>query len=172
MSQDLSSENLQKTAADFREMGNQLTSRVLILQNELGDSINNGDPQDSIERKRDDIDLTSARINQCFTKAIELDTKAALGIITSTDVIEAVATIGCVTSKVKIAIDKLNKIRSALRFVAAFIDIGAALATLGTSGGVSFANIRVLIERIEALSKIDQDGLSNDEINQLLQACL
>ena len=172
MTRDLSPENLKKTAGDFRDIGNQLTSRVLVLQNELGDLVNRGGSPDEIEEKRDEIDATSARINQCFTKAIDLDTKAALGIITSTDIINATLTLICTTSKVKLAVDKLNKIRSALRFVAALIDIGAALASLGTTGGISAANIKVLIEKIEALSQLDTEGLSRDEIEQLLQTCL
>ena len=145
------------------DIGKRLTSRVLALQNELGVLVTRGGSQDEIEEKRDEIVATSARINQCFTKAIELDTKAALGIITSTDVINATVTLVCATSKVKLAVDKLNKIRSALRFVADLIDIGAALATLGTTGGVSAANIKVLIEKIEALSQLDQGGLSEGE---------
>ncbi len=172
MTQDISPEDLRETARDFRDMGNRLTTRVLLLQNELGDILSAGGSQDDIDAKREEIDATSSRINQCFTRSMELNTKAALGILTSTDVTNAVLRIGCVTSKVRLAVDKLNQIRSALRFVAVFIDIGAAIATLGASNGVSPANIRTLIENIEALSQVEDNSLSQDDINQLRQACL
>ena len=172
MTQDISPKELGETAKDFRAMAKDLTTRVLRLQNELGDMVRKKQPQDDIDAKRDEIDATSARINQCITTAIELDTKAALGFITSTDVMNPSLALICITSKIKLAVDNLNKIRSALRFVAAFIDIGAALVTLGASAGVSFANIKTLIEKIETLSKIENEGLSEEEIAQMKKVCL
>lgn len=172
MTNNLDSENLKETASDFRAIGNQVAERVLILQNELGKLVRLGADPAEIEEKRDEIDLTSSRMNQCFTKAIELDTKAALEIITATDVVNAMITLRCTTAKVKIAVDKLNKIRSALSFVAALLDIGASLATLGVAGGSSFANIKTLIEKIENIAKLEQDGLTKAEKKKLLDTCL
>lgn len=169
--QNLTPNNLKKTSEDFRELGDKLTKRVLIMQDELRKLRNDGASQTVIDAKEQDIASTQSQVNNCFTKATELGNKAALNVLISTNVTNAATVLGCSAAKVKLAVDRLKKTGSALKFVAAFVNVGAAIVTLGTSGGGIATNIKNLIDSIDKLSEQETDGLNDSEKAKLKKKC-
>jgi hypothetical protein len=173
----LTPRDLNDNADNFRLVASKFrTERIPKLQAELKKLRDDGAPLNLINAKLAEIDDTDSSRNACLTKATKLDNIAILGTLTSTDVTNAQAILVCSTAKVILAVDRLNEIRSALKFVAAFIDLAASIIAAVPTGGISLARIKDIIQKIDALSKSDlSGGLSTDEkkkLKKMLEDCL
>lgn len=166
----LAPSDLKDLADSSRLMGELIsTQRIPKLKTELEKLKRDPNATDSAkEEKKEEIFDVIGEMNDCFLAARKIHN---MGIVSAiyTDLGDAKAAINCSILKANLAVHKLNKIRSALKFVAAFLSlVGEITSVAFAEPGSKVASIKGIIEAIDKLSSTEfSAGLSDDEKKKL-----
>lgn len=154
MSSQLTPDEVFTHAQQHRDKASQLMERRGRLQAELQELRNGGASVADINEKNGEIQDTNSRIAKEITTANDLDAKAILGILISTDVGNAMDAINKASEQVIEAVEKINSIRRVLQYIDLFIRIGGAIVNAATTGTPA-AQIKTIIEAIDTLYQTD-----------------
>jgi hypothetical protein len=150
MTSQLQPNDLSVTAQFCRDCALALIDLRGRLQFDLQQLLATNSPLANINAKNQEISETNTRISQIASKAQDLDTKAILGILADTDVLNAINKITDAKTKVLKAVEKINDVRRVLKFVDLFIRIAGAIVSAVTTGNPA-AQIKLILEAIDSL---------------------
>lgn len=154
MSSQLTPDEVFTHAQQHRDNASQLMERRGRLQAELQQLRNGGASVADINEKNGEIQDTNSRTSKEIQMANDLDAKAILNILISTDVENAIDAINKASKQVKKAVEKINSIKRVLQYIDLFIRIGGAIVNAATTGTPA-AQIKAIIEAIDILYKKD-----------------
>ena len=144
-------------AEQHRDKARQLMERRGRLQAELQELIDRGASLADINEKKQEIQKTNSEISKEVQMAQDLDAKAILDLLISTDVENAMEAINQANEQVKKAVEKINTIRRVFQYIDLFIRLGGAIANAATTGSPA-AQIKAIIEAIDTLYQTDFSG--------------
>jgi len=147
MTTQLQPSEIRTTAQYCRDCAIALMDMIGILQSEIQQLRSNGASPAVINAKYQEISEINTRISQLVQKANDLDAKAILNILVSTDVLDAIVKITGAKDKVLKAVEKINDVRRALQIVDLFIRIAGAIVSAATTGNPA-AQIKLIFDAI------------------------
>ncbi|MBO3459859.1 hypothetical protein G7B40_010730 [Aetokthonos hydrillicola Thurmond2011] len=153
MSSQISSKDLSEQAEDNRDCAKELMIKRDIYKAQMAELQHNHAPESEIKNLKDGIALLNRQIPDLLKQAIELDAQDIIDTIQ--DLNDAWSKIKASTEKVKSAVKKLNNIKSTLKIVGLFLDLGnAIIGALAKTNPV--AQIEGIIQGIDTFTQGQQ----------------
>lgn len=141
-------------AEQHRDLATQLMNKRGKLKAKRKELIDRGASLADINEINTKIQETNSRIAKEIQLAIDLDAKAILAIMTSTDVTNAMKEIEQASKQVTEAVEKIEGIKRVLEYIDLFIRLGGAIANAAITGTPP-AQIAAIIGAIDTLYQTD-----------------
>lgn len=154
MSSQLTPDEVFTHAQQHRDRARELMDIRGRLQAELQQLRNQGASLADINQINEKIKETNSRNSKEITTASDLDAKAILDSLISTDVGNAMDAINKASKQVTKAVEKIEGIKRVLEYIDLFIRLGGAIVNAAITGTPP-AQIKAIIEAIDTLYQTD-----------------
>ena len=126
-------------------------------------------PLDRIRELQDQLYRIDEVISKGNREALRLNNVAILGLLKSSDVVNATKAIDCTNSKARLALDNLAQFQNFLSVSAAIVTFVGSLAAAAAAAPVSFLQIATLIEQFDSMINMElAETLSPEDLADIM----
>lgn len=126
-------------------------------------------PLDRIRELLDQLNQVNAEISNGNREALRLNRVAMLGLLKSSDVVNATKAIECTSSKARLALDNLAEFQNFLAVSAAFVTFVGSISAAAAAAPLSFLEIATLIEQFDTIINMElAETLSPEDLAEIM----